>query len=1385
MFKTIRFRIALVGMLPLLLALYFMLGNVVTKYSVYQQMDDLATLTELASHISAYVHEAQKERGTTAVFMGSGGTKFVSELSQQRKETDARRTALKELIAKLDPAEFGPSFQQTLEAAVAKMNEIDGNREQVSSQSVSAKQAISFYTQHNAAMLEVVEAISEASDDAELAKTTAAYANFLKGKERAGVERAVLCKTFAMDRFESGTLRKFGTLVTAQDTYFDAFRTQATPEQVAFFEQKLTGPVIDEVQQMRDIAFKKGEVRTDGFGVDARHWLEIITAKINLMKEVDDRLSEDMRATAAQERGSMESLLKLSTDISALVHETQKERGLTAGHLGSDRKQFTNELKEQRKLTDGKEEQLLRSVRSLARAGLDTDFLGDLDRAIATLEGIASHRVKVGNESISTAEAIGYYTLHNTQMLDLISATANATTDVQVRSSIIAYVYLLQGKERAGLERAVLSKAFAADEFEPGSLRQFGSLVDKQDTYFAAFRALAAPDHVAFFDQRMSEPIVAEVRRMRDIAYERNAAEEGGLGVEAASWFATKTKEIKLMKEVEDRMAADLASVASKKFSGLESLLKLSTDISVLVHEAQKERALTAAYVGSGRTEFATELAKQRKLTDTMRHKFEQGVSRMARNDEDKKFVSALDQAVAQLEEIDAHRAKASSGSIADSEAIGFYTEHNSLMLKTISAGAEATDSGRVRTNIIAYVNFLQGKERAGIERAVMSKTFAADRFESGTLRKFGALVTAQDTYFDSFRELATPQQVAFYDQKLTGPVVDEVQRMRDIAFKMGSVDLDGFGVDANQWFDAITKKINLMKEVDDELAASVQQAATRRRSSAFMSFVTIGTVAAIAALGALAMVYVISRGILGPLGKSVNALEAVASGDYSQRLDIKNKDELGRLATAFNTATEATGKAMQEVKDAAEREKQAQAKRAAEEQRLREEEDQRKAEEAERERQRYEEEQQRKEEERQREAQSAEELQKRKDEERQLEAELAEEQRQRDAKLAAEEQKRKDEERQREAELVEEERRREAELADKERRRAEADRLAAEELRRKVDELLRVITAASEGDLTQSVDVHGEEAIDELAAGINRMLADLSGVVREVTDGALQFAEGSRVIAESSQSMAQGAQSQSATVEQMSASIEELARSIESVKEEANVANEVAVSTSKLAEDGGDAVRKANEAMDQIRGSSSQIGEIIAVISEIACQTNLLALNAAIEAARAGEHGQGFAVVADEVRKLAERSNEAAGEITVLIEESTTRVEEGATLSQETSQSLATIVESVQETAGRISSMAAATVEQATNASEVAKAIQDVSSVTEEAAASSEELASSSEQLGAQAMSLNDLVTRFKTGATDVGISQDAMVHDEHTSHGEEWTKEQEAKHLATATAS
>jgi methyl-accepting chemotaxis protein len=303
------------------------------------------------------------------------------------------------------------------------------------------------------------------------------------------------------------------------------------------------------------------------------------------------------------------------------------------------------------------------------------------------------------------------------------------------------------------------------------------------------------------------------------------------------------------------------------------------------------------------------------------------------------------------------------------------------------------------------------------------------------------------------------------------------------------------------------------------------------------------------------------------------------------------------------------------------------------------------------------------------------------------------------------------------------------------------------------VGRIRETLQGLANGDLTVRLHVadgdedtaEARQACSMIADALNSTAEKLNETIGQISFSATQFLEGSRLISESSQSLATGAQDQTASVEEMSASTEELAASIDVVRQSAEQADELGRGTSELAERGGDTVRRSSEAMERIRSSSIQIGEIIQVISEIASQTNLLALNAAIEAARAGEHGMGFAVVADEVRKLAERSNSAAGEITALIKDSTQHVEEGAQLSDETGKALKEILEGVSGTAMKITEIATATTEQAQNAQEVARSIQGVAQVAEANASGSEELASSSEELGAQAGSLNELVAQFQ----------------------------------------
>jgi methyl-accepting chemotaxis protein len=283
------------------------------------------------------------------------------------------------------------------------------------------------------------------------------------------------------------------------------------------------------------------------------------------------------------------------------------------------------------------------------------------------------------------------------------------------------------------------------------------------------------------------------------------------------------------------------------------------------------------------------------------------------------------------------------------------------------------------------------------------------------------------------------------------------------------------------------------------------------------------------------------------------------------------------------------------------------------------------------------------------------------------------------------------------------------------------------------INDMVRVMGAMSEGDLTQSIDQPYEGAFGELKDYANNTMAKLAEVVAEVNANAEGLAAASEQVSATSQSLAQAASEQAAGVEETSASVEQMTASVAQNTDNAKVTDAMASRAAHEASEGGDAVRSTVSAMKQIAAK-------VLIIDDIAYQTNLLALNAAIEAARAGEHGKGFAVVAAEVRKLAERSQVAAQEIGEVASSS-------VGLAEQAGQMLGAMVPNIKKTSDLVQEITAASEEQSAGLAQINAAIAQLSQTTQQNAAGSEELASTAEQMSSQAEELQQAMGFFKVG--------------------------------------
>jgi methyl-accepting chemotaxis protein len=261
-------------------------------------------------------------------------------------------------------------------------------------------------------------------------------------------------------------------------------------------------------------------------------------------------------------------LSKLTAVNSDLVHELQKERGMSAGFIGSNGQSFANNLATQRAATD---EQISFFNDFVLNNTLPNIFSSQLTQLANDFSNLNTMRRRVNNLSVAVKEEVAFYSQLNKGLLAIVDQTAKEGGSQAIAIQAASFSAYLQMKERAGLERAALSSSFGHREFKPGMLLKFSTLVSEQQSYEERFIALATLDVQDKYRQLTNSRAVKDVEALRKIAF---SGDSDALSAQSAEeWFSISSARIELVRQFEKSLSGDLISQTEVELSAAKSLV--------------------------------------------------------------------------------------------------------------------------------------------------------------------------------------------------------------------------------------------------------------------------------------------------------------------------------------------------------------------------------------------------------------------------------------------------------------------------------------------------------------------------------------------------------------------------------------------------------------------------------------------------------------------------------------------------------------------------------------------------------------------------------------------------------------------------------------------
>ena len=331
--------------------------------------------------------------------------------------------------------------------------------------------------------------------------------------------------------------------------------------------------------------------------------------------------------------------------------------------------------------------------------------------------------------------------------------------------------------------------------------------------------------------------------------------------------------------------------------TGIMAVSEVAIATSDLAHELQKERGLSAGYLGAKGQKFATEIESQRKLTDERVAALQNIRSTHVANLPES-FASQLNEAARFGQKLTQHRSQINAQNLSGAESFDYYTQFIDLNFGAVARVAPLLADATIARRFIAYYDFILSKEYAGRERALINGSFSNNQaMPDAALFRLLDVLSKEQTHLDSFRAMADAENITALDALLQSGAARKVVSMRKTA--LDAARSGDYGIAPGEWFATITLKIDAMKTLEDQIAGQTIAAARAIEQSARNAMILASALLALV----IAISIVFTRMLMHMLRDihriSENA-QRLAEGDLTQVVDVTRCDEVGELQGAM-----------------------------------------------------------------------------------------------------------------------------------------------------------------------------------------------------------------------------------------------------------------------------------------------------------------------------------------------------------------------------------------------------------------------------------------------------------------------------------------------------